>query len=274
MAGLLSKIKDDIKNSGSNRSKIWYVREGEKARVRFLQELDDGISVTFHNKYAPNRKDGFNVPCQEQFGRECAHHDDEDARTREMYAWTVWDYDAEDVKVFLFAVNQCSPVSALIAMSETYGTITDRDYIISFSGKGTSKTYSVIPMDKSTFRNKKAKKLSDSKLMDIIDKAYPDSDSESDDDEYEDVKKARAKVKGKVVDDGEDYPEEWDEEEEEETSEYESMGVKDLFKECKKRGIEVEPKKAKAYYVKKLEDYDQADDDWDDEDEDDWEDED
>lgn len=52
------------------------------------------------------------------------------------------------------------------------------------------------------------------------------------------------------------------------------MSAKELYKLCKERDIEVAPKKSENYYIKKLEAYDEAHEDWEDEDdEDDWEDE-
>ena len=53
------------------------------------------------------------------------------------------------------------------------------------------------------------------------------------------------------------------------------MSSQELYKLCKERKIDVEARKPAKYYIKQLEDYDKAQDDWgDDEDEDDdeWED--
>ena len=54
-----------------------------------------------------------------------------------------------------------------------------------------------------------------------------------------------------------------------EDSEYDGMSALELFKECKKRGIKVPPKKAEEFYIKKLIEDDkakEAEDDWGDED--------
>ena len=51
MSGLLSKIKNDVQKSGSNKSKIIYFREGTKKRVRFLTDMDDGIEVVMHDNF-------------------------------------------------------------------------------------------------------------------------------------------------------------------------------------------------------------------------------
>ena len=239
--GLIDKIKSDAKKSGNNKGKFMYFKEGQKIRIRFLNDMEEGMEIVFHDSYAK----GVNVPCQEIFGRACPYCDDEEMRTRSQYAWSVWDYDAKEVKIFMFPVNQCSPVPALVALFETYGTLTDRDYIVSVSGKQQNKTFSVIPMDKVKFRNDKAKPLSEKTILKYLDKAYPCEDTED------------------------------DIEDEEEESDYSEMSPKELYQLCKKRDIEAEPKKSAKYYIVKLEEYDKAQDDWadDEEDDDDWEDE-
>lgn len=275
--GLVDKIKSDAKKSGANKGKLFYAREGVKSRIRFLTDMDDGMEITFHDNFAKN----FNVPCQEIFGRPCPYCDeDADVRTRSLYAWSVWDYDAKEVKLFLFAVNNCSPIPALMAMYENYGTLTDRDYVITVSGRQKDKSYAVIPQDKVRFRNDKAKPLSESAILKILDKAYPidtDGDGEYGDDDYEDDTSAKrrpaSKTKAKPKASREDDEDDWGDDDAEQ--DYSSMTPKELYDLCKERGIKVQPRKPAKYYINQLEEYDAAQDDWGDEeeDEDDWEDE-
>ena len=157
--GILDKIKSDVKKAGTNKGKIMFFREGVKNRVRFLSDIDEGMEVVFHDSFEA----GVNVPCQEAFGRSCKYCDNDSLRTRSMYAWSVWDYEAKEIKIILAAVNNCSPVPAFMALYEQYGTMVDRDYVISVSGKMQNKSFSVIPMDKVKFRNSKAKPLSSAK---------------------------------------------------------------------------------------------------------------
>ena len=297
---LVDKIKSDVKKSGSNKGKILFVREGTKVRIRFLNDMEDGLEIPFHDNYT---KGITPVPCQEVFGRNCPYCDeDADVLTRSQYVWSVYDYESKEVKLFMYPVNNCSPIPAIMSMYENYGTLTDRDYVISVTGARQNKTFSVVPMDKVKFRNAKAKPYSKSAVLKIVDKAYPlDVDTDDDEDEEDDrpVKsrspKSIAKSKSTVVEDddenekpkrriaknytgwGEESEEDdWDEEEGgEETPDYEEMSPKELFKLCKERGIDVQPKKPQKYYIKQLEEYDQAQDDWGDEDEEDeWEDDD
>lgn len=270
--GLVDKIKNDVKKAGTNKGKFIYFREGVKQRIRFLTDMDDGMEVTFHDSFEA----GINLPCQEHFDRNCPYCDEEGLRTRSQYVWSVYNYETKEVQLFMYPVNNCSPIPALMAMYENYGTITDRDYVISVSGKQQNKTFSVVPMDKVKFRNTKAKAYSEQSILKMLDKAYPCDDIEEDEDEAPKKRApksigSKSSKKTKVE---EDDDEDWEDYEEEEVVDYSEMSPKELFNLCKERGIDVEPKKPAKYYINELEEYDEAQDDWaEDDDEEDWEDE-
>lgn len=264
--GILDRIKQDVKKSGNNKGKIIYFREGEKKRIRFLNDMEDGMEVVMHDSF----EQGINVPCREAFGEECEFCGDENLRTRSNYIWSVWDYDANEVKLLMQAVSRCSPIPALMAMYENYGTLCDRDYVITSSGRQISKTFSVIPMDKQKFRNQKAKPYTEKQILSILSKAFPYEDADDDDEEFEKPKKKSKKPVKNEVPESDD----WDDEESE--NDYESMSAKELWKLCKDREIDCQPKKQKQYYIGLLEEADKAEDDWgddDDYDDDEWEDE-
>ncbi len=274
--GLVDKIKADVKKSGQNKGKFIYFREGTKMRIRFLTDMDDGMEVTFHDSF----EQGINAPCQEHFGRDCPYCDDNGLRTRSQYIWSVYNYDTKEVQLFMFAVNNCSPIPALMAMYENYGTICDRDYVISVTGKQQNKTFSVVPMDKVKFRNEKAKPYSEKAILKMLDKAFPCEDAEDDEDEEIPKKRApkstgkKSSKKSEPEDDEEDdYDNDWNDEEDE--VDYSDMSSKELYELCKERSIKVPPKKPAKFYINQLEEYDLAHDDWGDEDdeEDEWEDE-
>ena len=185
----------------------------------------------------------------------------------------------------MYAVNNCTPIPALMAMYENYGTLTDRDYIISVTGKAQNKVYSVVPMDKVKFRNTKAKPYSNKAVLQMIDKAYPCEGTEDEEEEDEAPKRKKKKATKKPVEkvveepvEENDYDgeEEWDEEESE--NDYFSMTPLKLYKLCKEREIEAEKKKPVKYYINLLEEYDNAQEDWgeekDEDSEDEWEEED
>ena len=276
--GLVDKIKADVKKSGQNKGKFIYFREGNKVRVRFLTDMDDGMEVTFHDSFEKS----LNVPCQEHFGRTCPHCEDESLRTRSQYVWSVYNYETKEVQLFMFPVNNCTPIPALMAMYENYGTIIDRDFVISVSGKQQNKTFSVVPMDKVKFRNDKAKPFSEKAILKMLDKAFPceATDEDEDDDEEETPKKRAPKSIGNKKS-HKSEPEEEDEEddyEEEEWGEdgdavdYSDMSPKELYQLCKEREIKVPPKKPAKFYINQLEEWDKAHEDWEDEDDDEeWE---
>lgn len=271
---LIDKIKADVKKGGQNKRKFTYFKEGQKQRIRFLQDMDEGMEIPFHDSYEL----GINVPCQELFDRECPYCDDESLRTRNQYVWSVYNYEAKEVQLFMYAVNNCTPIPALMAMYENYGTLTDRDYVISVTGKAQNKTYSVVPMDKVKFRNTKAKPYSNKAVLQMIDKAYPCEETEEEDEALKRKKKKPTKkpVK-KVVEEPEeendyDSEEEWDEAEESE-NDYSSMTPLKLYKLCKSREIEAEKKKPAKYYINLLEEYDNAQEEWGEEEDEDSEDE-
>lgn len=271
--GLLDKIKSDVAKSGSNKGKFIYFREGQKVRVRFLNDMDEGMEVKFHDSF----ERGINVPCQELFGRNCAYCEDDDLRTRSQYVWSVYDYESKEVKLFMFAVNNCSPIPALMAMYETYGTLTDRDYVITVTGKQQNKTFSVVPMDKNKFRNEKAKPYSEKAILKMLDKAFPADDSDEDEDEDEVPVKKSKPTKEKAKAKKSEPEDEWDDEDADAEQDYSEMSPKELFKLCKERDIDCVPKRPAKYYINLLEEYDAAQEDWGDDedaedDEEEWED--
>lgn len=257
--GLVDDIKNQVKKSGTNKGKFLYFKSGTKVRVRFLDDMEDGHKIKFHDSFTA----GINVPCQETFDRECPYCDDDELRTRDQYAWCVWDYDAKEVKILMAPVNQCSPVPALVSMYEAYGTLCDRDYVITKSGAQQSTTYSVVPMDKAKFRNEKAKPLSEQKFMQTLDKAFPCDETSDDEDDAPRKKKKSSKPKY-------EEPEDDDWEDEGDAQDYSEMSPKELYSLCKERDIDVQAKKPAKYYITKLEEYDNESDDWEDDEEDDW----
>lgn len=277
--GLVDKIKQDVKKSGQNKGKFIFFREGQKVRVRFLTDMDDGMDVTFHDSF----EQGVNIPCQDLFGKSCPGCDDDTLRTRSQYIWSVYNYETKEVQLFMFPVNNCSPIPALMAMFDNYGTITDRDYVISVTGKQQNKTFSVVPMDKVKFRNEKAKPFAEKAVLKMLDKAFPcDDNDEDDEDEVETKKRRPAKSnnsakKNRKPEPEPDEDEDWDDVDDgddDDVIDYSDMTAKELYELCKERDIKVPTKKPEKFYIKQLEEYDQAQDDWgdDDEDEDEWED--
>ena len=260
--GLIDDIKTQVKKSGANKGKFIYFRPGVKVRVRFLQDMNDGHKLPFHDSFAL----GINVPCQELFDKTCSHCDNEELRHRDQYAWSVYDYEAKEVKILMGPVNNVSPVPALVGMFDAYETLLDRDYVITKNGSGQGATFSVVPMDKAKFRNDKAKPFSDTKFMELLAKAFPDDDEE---DEEETPKQKKARLKKEKEKEMSKKKKRKEEDEEDEDLDYNDMSSRELYSLCKERDIEVKSKKDEEYYIEKLEKYDEdhdeeesEDDDW------------
>lgn len=197
--GLIESMKERIKNSGSSRKEVFYVGADSKKRVRFLQELDDGFEFKFHSHW--NR--GVNALCAEVYGKDCPYCSDTDEEMKEItqYAWNVWDYDANAVRIMLYKATGITPVPQLIEFAEEYGTICDRDYTIKKTGKGMSGNVTVIPAEVSKFRNNKAKPFTYKQIVKILQTAYPinseDASGEDDDEDEKPAKKQQKKAKKK-----------------------------------------------------------------------------
>lgn len=269
MAISMKDIKEEIKKSARSKGVMFWPQEGEERRIRFLTDFLDGVKVEWHNDF----KSGINVPCQEIYDRDCPYCDDE-VKCTTHYCWSIFDCESGERMILKFPVTPCTPVSAFAAFFEEYGTLLDRDYKIKQIGKGTNKTFSVIPLEKRKMK-KQIKPFSESVMLKYIDKAYPGKNEEfSDNEDEEEVKSRKSRRKGKkadgfmnepenkkrYVEDDEDE-EEWpdDDEDEEEAIDYNEMKPKELFDLCKQRWISCKPKKSQQYYIDLLEQADAED---------------
>ena len=255
---ILDSIKAQVKSAGSNKGKFVYFKEDVKHRIRFLTEFDEGMEIAFHDSY----EEKIMTPCFETFGEDCPYCNKEGLRTRSQFLWSVWDYDANEVKVLMAPVNNCSPVPGLMGFYDEYGTILDRDYVLKKTGKGTNSSYTIVPGDKAPFNNKKAKAYTDSAIKSIVRKAY--CENGSGDEDGEDTKAVKSKKNKDDDDGGLDWT---TPEEKSDAPDYSEMSAVDLYKLCKKKGLNVEKKMKSKYYITKLNEAEKADDDWGDEDE-------
>lgn len=236
----INSMKQEIAKSGGSKKKIIFVKDGGKRRIRFLVDFEKGMSVAFHDSFVKS----INCICEKELGKKkCKFCGNDDLRTRQQYIWPVYDYDSNETKLLVYAVNNCTPIPSLISMYENYGTITDRDYVIERKGSGQNTTYSVVPMDKAKFRSK-VKVPSKDAILKLLEKAFS-PDVEVTDDDDDDV-----------------------------TIDYTEMSSKELYQLCKERGLDPRPKKSAEYYIDLLEELDEEeaayedDDDWDDNDND------
>lgn len=199
MSDLISNMKERIKSSGSSRKEVFYVGADSKRRVRFLQELDDGYEFTFHSHW----EKGVNALCPDQLGKDCPYcnSSDEGMKTITMYGWSVWDSDANAVRILLYKATGITPIPQLIEFHDEYGTIMDRDYTIKKVGKGVSGSITVVPGEISKFRNTKAKPYSQKQMLKLLAKSFPVNESDADD-EDEDEDEVPVKKSGKKAANG------------------------------------------------------------------------
>lgn len=253
--GILDKIKNEAAQVGGARGNFFFVKDGDKARVRFLQDIDDGLEIVFHDSYKMN----INVPCQRVFGRSCSYCDSQELRTRSMYAWSIYNYDFDDVQILMYAVNQCTPIGQLIAIYEQYSTITDRDFVISCTGKHQNKAFSVLPLDKMAFRNAKIHPFSREAMLKYIDEAYPLRLQNPQSNAAFTVANSYGNSNTNSNSGG-DMLVPFEQEKAPGGNNIEEAKV--LYKQCKEKGLYVEPRKTAEYYRKQLEDFEKQSNDW------------
>lgn len=289
--GILESLKQEAKKGGSALGKIFYVKENDKKRVRFLTDLDEGVEIPWLSCYEKKVA----CPNPEYFGMTNPYKHDQDIKNEKVFMWQVYDYDANDVKPLIYKHTQCTPVPHLLTAYSTYGTLKDRDYVISCTGSSTSKTMPVMPLDKAKFQQL-AKPLTQKQLNKIIKDAYLRDLDEVEQEEadytqmtarelYNLCEKREIEAEPKM---NKPYYvnllEEWDEQQsathgyneaeeddwgEEDTKEqdYESMKPQELYKLCKEQKIEAEPRQKKQYYIDLLTKTEDDNDEWADEDE-------
>ena len=150
MKSMLKRIKQKISEASRTITDEFYVGQDKKARVRFLNDLEDALEVTWHDNY----EDGINTPCYSHFGLNCpfCKLDKSKIRTRQIFTWTIYNYDIDKKQIFRYPANNFTPIPNLVAMYEGYGTICDRDFVIARTGTGFEINYQVVPMDKSAFK--------------------------------------------------------------------------------------------------------------------------
>jgi hypothetical protein len=148
---MVKRIKKQIARSSMSLGKFIRIGTDEKVKIRFISNFDSAVPITEHDKWGKLMP----VPCLKvHLGKDCPFCKVEGVRTREVYAWTVWDYDSKEKKVLKFAPNSVSPIQSLVTALEAYGTLTDRAYVISKVGSGKSTKYGCIALDKKKFKKK------------------------------------------------------------------------------------------------------------------------
>ena len=234
---ILDAIKSDIAKSGGNFKNLFAIKKaGDKVRVRFLVDFEDGIEVVMHTKWQ-----GFQHPCLRYKGVECPNCDsgDNEVRTQSHYCWPIYNYETKQQELFFFKASRSTPLPALGAVYETLGDIISQDIVIQRNGTGTDTSYAVIPTGKIAKLAVNVKPFTKKKMFEILFAAFNTvseeetvdeyiervgANEEEDDDEEEIQKKSSRKANkvksSKKYDYDEDDEDEIDEDEEEEDDDY------------------------------------------------------
>jgi hypothetical protein len=209
--GLISKLKKNIAESGRSKKGFWYVKADDKRRVRFVKgsNLEQAYTIPWHSKWEGQRNI-VDSPCLRVYGKDCPYCDQEEVKTVEKFAWTVYDYLAKEKQILLAAANRASPVPHLVANWEEWGTITDRDITIKRTGAGKDTTYTVIGDGPKKFMVEGIKPYSEDKILDMVWKAFGTGEL----DQYSDADESESEEEEE--DEYEEEEDETDDEEEEE----------------------------------------------------------
>lgn len=152
----LDRLRQGIAKAAQKQGEIFFTKPGERRRIRFLTEFNDGVVVMFHDSYQRRLQ----VPClYETFGevlgeRIPCRYCEEGETPRDQYLWSIYDYDAKQRRIMKYKVTRATPIFQLMGLFETYKTLLNRDIEITQQGEGTQKSFLVIPADPTPFRER------------------------------------------------------------------------------------------------------------------------
>lgn len=244
--GFLERLKQQIAQSGQSKKGFWFVKAGQKRRIRFIKggkdqpgtDLETGITIPWHSKWEGNRST-VDTPCLEAYGKGCPFCGVEDVRLRDRFAWSIYDYETKERQVFLFFANRNSPIPHLASCYEEYGTIVDRDMVIQKTGEGTDGVFTILPGTPSKFRIEGIKPFSKKQILEMVWKAYGQGKLEDYDEEDEDEY------------DVDEYDDEDDEDDEDEDSDDEYEDDDEDEEELPRKPVKKPVAKAKSVPAKK-----------------------
>lgn len=146
------------------------IEAGEKRKIRFLSDYDDGMPIWVHNRYRKGAEDNlFDAVCHAMWGLDCPHCADMDFDTEKelkrekKIAWPVFLFPSEkEIKnnlqrgrfaIFFFKHTKLSVVGHITRMfgdeDLLNGTLLENDLLIGRTGSGISDTvYSVNSVNK------------------------------------------------------------------------------------------------------------------------------
>lgn len=223
---MFAKVKASIARSSQGQKGVFYVKDGEKKKIRFLQDFEEGVQIIWHSKWVGDKAE-LDTPCLQFWGKECPFCGADEVKTSEKYAWQVYDYQAKEVRVFCYKANNFSPVPQLAETAQTFNTLLNRDLQVSRMGSSSKTSYSVIALDPTRFRMDGVRVLSEKKFLALLAAAfvtgdlddYPDA--EEDDDAEEEEEEDEELEDDEEVDEDDDSEDDEDDDDSDNEEEYE-----------------------------------------------------
>lgn len=251
---VLDAIKRDISNSGNSAFKNFFsIKDsGGKARVRFLEDMEDCTRIEFHDQYP-----GISHPCLEQYGKPCPNCDNPNVKTTTQYCWNVWNYETKQVELFMFKANKSSPIPGLTAIYDAFETITSADITITRIGTKTDTNYQCVSLPNPKPFTKEVKLYSEKKKLKLCLEAFNKfaDDGGDDDDELAEVTPKRIKPKKEKVEKKYAYLGEDEEEDDDDDDMPFDIDDDEIEEESKKKSKSSAKKKKKV-----VEEYEEDDD--------------
>jgi glutaredoxin len=168
---LMDDILMDVEAKSRSLDSVFKIGPNEEKKIRFLCEGSVGLSYDFHGRFVKGQgmaKYGWSVPCPVSFKKYarnkkvetynktncpyCQFADDKatSTKTDKKFAWLIWNYTDGCVQVFTFKISDKTPVTKLAKKYKRFGTLLDRDYIVS-KGSGDFPATDIDSDDKGDF---------------------------------------------------------------------------------------------------------------------------
>jgi hypothetical protein len=188
---MLDIIKQKMQNAGRNFGDMFGLGDGKKSKGRFLSDFEDAIKVNMHDKW----QEFMPTPCLKHVGKKCPYCERDDVRTREHFCWTWYEYETNKKLLFMFPAQENTPLPDMISALETYGTLCDRDFVVSRKGTRQDTSYKVMPLDKGKFKGKDDEPYTEDEIFEKLLEMANVKETEDDDDDEKDKKKGKDKGK-------------------------------------------------------------------------------
>ncbi len=184
---ILDKVKKALAESSAGSGmpqEVLFIPEKQKIQVRFLSDFEDAVILLFHEKFDEKTKYALRQPCWRQYGKDCPFHVP-GYKDSDRYIWTVFVYEQKVKRMLLVKPTKNSVMNNLVQIYEQFGSLTDRDIIISRNGTGLNTTYTALALDKAPYEGELKKPWTAEKILEYLSVALkaPEAEAGKTDDE-------------------------------------------------------------------------------------------